>query len=78
MTLAITAAALRWVLGGTPHVVAGAWRAGLEGTALVFDDGPRLRVEPVREWVAGDGWTYARGEAGAVWVLDDGKRSEGR
>ena len=70
MTLAITANALRWLLGGSARVITAAWHPTADGAALVFDDGPGLRVVPVTEWVTADGWVYARGEGGAVWVLE--------
>lgn len=77
MTVAIAAAALRWLLAGTPHVVAGPWHDAHEGRALVMREGDVLRVVDVREWVTGDGWLYARGEGGEVWVLSEGMRVAG-
>ena len=77
MTVAIAAAALRWLLAGTPHVVAGPWHDAHEGRALVMREGDVLRVVDVREWCAGDGWLYARGEDGAVWVVEERMREAG-
>lgn len=66
---AISERAARWLYDAAVTPVAGAWRSGGAGDVLVYDDGPGLRAVDVAEWLTVDGWVYARGTDGRVWVM---------